>query len=1253
MKFVKRNTSRKSEGSEKIISFNSSSGSSSTSSGTSLESHNIWGQPFDGTSDVSGDMQNVGKITATGDIQTDGKLIIKQVDEEGNQIEDGDLNIAVNNNKAEFSGKENYVFDNIITADKDLIVNKDAHISGNTWLYNYLYGKDATFEDISAYNISSSDIINQGTIKTQNLEVTGTAHFFQLMIDKVKAAGGAVLFTPANGFYIDMVEAVTDGYKLYWQADVDGQNQIDNMWKVNDQALCMSFNQKTDTTYNISNKYYWSLVTDVSSQPITMDGRNYHYITISTITKDGTVNPEIGDTIAMLGYRGTDDKKRQSAIYISAYTSLDKGLTAPLLAQYQGINDFNLESHRKSYFDAVGAKFVGNFEVSNGQTIEDYINNKIDGAKSVAPYIGANGNWFIWNSNTKAYKDSGVKAEGKDGASGTNGTNGKDAEFYKLQPVQELAVVDKNGTLGISLMYNIKHIKGTNEFTVGASNAGYYVRFKPNTSSNYISLSLNTTAPSYTNSSYQTNYHKQSTKIEYLTIQLVSGGLVKDTRVVPVQFAASATLEITDSIKTTVQDNTTSITDLAGKVQTNTNNISSITQKANSIESKVTSNTTTINNLSGSVTSLQSDMSDVKQTASSITSTVSSMKDEIIGENCMLGLNGQGWSSNTIYTDAGNSFHCESTDWFQSHPIEDFNGDYTFSFNLWSTNGDNLQIKILDFTQTYYDDGIYNQYVDFGTYTPCKILTTSSSVSNVTLTNYATSGTSSTWTYTNTETITLAVGDNVAVRVTNNTNSRYNSIYGTVSAINTSSKSVTVKAIALLDQPNTICTLSCPMDKKDGTDINYLHYDEKLGRYWIRFKESRGTAKTFVILFRNLSTSSIGYISRLMLEEGVEYPHKYNSTGQASQSMIKQTANEILMSVNNTYLKIGDGNITLNGDTQVNGALTLTNSDQGFILSGGKGITEIMPKSIGDYQTFQQKSSRTIKTSGNYQAIGGGGSFGSYSTSHITYNWTVRQPLGKLSKGSYIQLTEYGATVRLTNSGTVLGYPNAIFRFYEDGVLKSTLDTVRASSKNPLGSYTTSAEADITVVGVFSYNTTSSDIGWTGGGMIPTATLGVGWTNILPTSAYMLIGYDGIAINFGSNKSAFIGSEAAIFNYGDYQLKISDKGISKQNRRNVYVVRGNGTTSSPITYTVEDPIDTVLCIAINSKVIFPSNPYDGQEIKIFDKSKDNCYVNSNGKYIVSCNGYGTGSVWTNTELRDRVPRLYTYMNGKWYEEYTG
>lgn len=1091
----------------------SSSGfSNSKNVTTSLDTHNIWGQPFNGTEDVSGNLQNVGSITASGNIQTEGDIIIRQLDEENQVVNDGDLTISVKDKAATFSGKDKYTFDGAIEgtgikANGNLDVTGASNMNGVTVNGDAAFNKNIEVKGQSKLNdVSSNNITNSDTIKTKNLEVTGSAHFFELIIDKIKAAGGAVLFTPANGFKVDIVESVTDGYKLYWQADDGSGNQADNMWKVNDQALCMSFNQaKEGTNHNISNKYYWSLVTAVSdtNQPVSIEEKKYHYIVISTVTKDGTVNPEIGDTIAMLGYRGTDDKKRQSAIYISAYTSLDKGLTAPLLAQYQGINDFNLESHRKSYFDASGAKFVGNFEVSNGQTIEDYVNEMLNDVEAAgAPYIGSDGYWYVWDNTLKKYVKTNTKAEGKDGNSinikgetvghyrnwaawvkdtsvsidiyekillddssdwsetnaldgtvytgfkkptvmryvsapdhnydafaasigdcyidkdgylwiatasqwnnvgkikgedgkdgkdgingtnGTNGTNGKDAEFYKLQPVKELAVVDKNGTLGISLMYNIKHIKGTNEFTVGASNAGYYVRFKPNTSSNYISLSLNTTAPLYTNAKFQTNYHKQGTKIEYLTVQLVSDSLVKDTRVVPVQFAASATLEITDSIKTTVQDNTTSISDLAGKVQTNTNNISTVTQKANSIESKVTSNTTTINNLSGSVTSLQSDMSDVKQTASSITSTVSSMKDEIIGENCMLGLNGQGWSNNTVYNDAGNSFHCESTDWFQSHPIEDFNGDYTFSFNLWSTNGGNLQIKILDFTQTYYDDGIYNQYVDFGTYTPCKILTTSSSVSNVTLINYATSGKSSTWTYTNTETITLAVGDNVAVRVTNNTNSRYNSIYGTVSAINTSSKSVTVKAIALLDQPNTICTLLCPMDKKDGTDINQLHYDEKLGRYWIRFKESRGATKTFVILFGNLDTSSIGYISRLMLEEGVEYPHKYNSTGQASQSMIKQTAGNIKVEVydelnKSTGIDIKSGSITLNADkTIIKGNLNITDTKNGLTVyetavDNNKNILipriNLQPKEIADItamanDTYDQYNDSVNQTDNN------------------------------------------------------------------------------------------------------------------------------------------------------------------------------------------------------------------------------------------------------------------------------------------------
>ena len=128
----------------------------------------------------------------------------------------------------------------------------------------------------------------------------------------------------------------------------------------------------------------------------------YHYIEISKSVCDGTVNPSEGDNIVMLGYRGTDDTARQSAVYISAYSSLDTGLTAPLLAYYRGINDFNLDTHRTSYWDVKGAKFVGNFELTNGKTVEqymqeqikdmqNYVTNRLDNLEISIPYIKATG----------------------------------------------------------------------------------------------------------------------------------------------------------------------------------------------------------------------------------------------------------------------------------------------------------------------------------------------------------------------------------------------------------------------------------------------------------------------------------------------------------------------------------------------------------------------------------------------------------------------------------------------------------------------------------------------------------------------------------------------------------------------------------------------------------------------------------------------------------------------------------------------
>lgn len=501
MKFVKRNTTKGSEGSNVTIKSYSNSSSSSSSS---LTSHNIWGQPFDGTNDVTGDMQNVGSITATGNIQTDGDIIIKQLDTDGNEVEGGDLTMSVENADAQFSGKENYIFDGKIKGNSAEITN-NIEVGGKGSFDSDLTVKGISkLKDVTSNNISNADTIrtknlesygnstlndvtsnnitNSDTIKTKNLEVTGSAHFFELIIDKVKAAGGAVLFTPANGFKVDIVESVTDGYKLYWQADDGSGNQADNMWKVNDQALCRSFNQaKEGTNHNISNKYYWSLVTAVSdtNQPVSIKEKKYHYIVISTVTKDGTVNPEIGDSIVMCGYRGTDDNARQSAIYISAYSSLDKGLTAPLLAQYQGINDFNLESHRKSYFDANKSKFVGDFSTESGTTFDDLV-TKVDNIsesvkmissqdyyllsdKNTGITLGTSG-WtttytsptetqrYLWKCTKYHYGyNNDVWSNPIIVAEYIKATNGKDAEYYMIEYTNKIlsVYVDDNNTNGI------------------------------------------------------------------------------------------------------------------------------------------------------------------------------------------------------------------------------------------------------------------------------------------------------------------------------------------------------------------------------------------------------------------------------------------------------------------------------------------------------------------------------------------------------------------------------------------------------------------------------------------------------------------------------------------------------------------------------------------------------------------------------------------------------------------------------------
>lgn len=861
-------------------------------------------------------------------------------------------------------------------------------------------GKTVTAKTINAdvgniKDIYSDNITNKKMIKTKDLTVTGTAHFFELVIDKIKAAGGAALFTPADGFDIDVVEAVENGYKLYWRCEVDGKVR-QNMWQVNDQAICMSFNQaKVGVSYNVSNKYYWSLVTAVSEydKPVTLsDGNKYNWITISTVTFDGTVNPEVGDSIAMLGYRGTDDEARQSAIYIGAYASFDKYIDAPFIAQYKGIKDFDIEKYRTSWWSLKTNKFVGDFVIeSSGKNVVDFINEQV---KVVDDKVDSSVTALNTTINEK-YSSLSATIDGVNTKVVNNTTS-----ITKL--TENLNDTNKN------LEETNKNLDTTN---------GNITKLEKTVKENYSTLdqkadAINAKVVANTNS-----ITKLGTNIE-----TTNGNITKLETSVNEKYAA---LDIkADGISSKVSDNTTKITTLGTNLDTTnanvtslkktvTENYSTLDQKADSISSTVSSHTQIIEGLDGRVTTNTQNISNIKQTADSINSTVQSI-----------------------------------------------NGDYV------------------------------------------------------------------------------------------------------------------------------------------------------------------------------------------------------------SKSLLQQTSNSILASVNDTYIKIGDDNITLGGNTTVKGSLTLTQNDQGFKLVGPDGVTEIMAKSVGTYDEFKSANTSTQNVVKSVNCNGAQ----STTDGILRFEGGIIIYLGDRKKGDFIKIRFNTFESKVTNGWTGSSFTNSfeisnsfsakVMNQYNSAVLHNW-NTVYAGSEYSytFDSNTPNARIYVTFKGNTLYSTWIGNYDVMHGGKpmpMPNAHIQLTGTVTLPTGAHMLIGYDGWGVNFGNNKTVYCGKDGFVACYGNNEFRITSEGISHNNMATTHTIIGSSSSSSPAIYEVKDPVDLVLCKSGYCKIRMPKTPYNGQTIKVLDKSPNETWIDFNGKYVCpSDSKYESRSLNSNWACKGTCPRLFTYLDNTWYEEYMG
>lgn len=317
----------------------SGGGYANTTVNTTVNSVKIWGQPHDHTSDVDGDITTSGSITAQGTLEANSIHSNTTIEAGG----------AISGDDGIFGGDVSCV---------------DVHCSN----INCAGDIEANTVDTNELTATDGTITN---LVTDFLTVTKQAHFFELIIDKLKSNSGQVILSAANA-KIDKVVKNEEDYYCYWRKKDETTNKaIDNEFVLNDQVRCQTFNAQEGTNYNGSNKYYWRLVTEVGTDTTTIDGEEVvcNYVALSDTDKDGTSVPEVGDEIVQLGNR--TDTTRQSAIILSSIASIDSNVQAPSIVQYTGINGYTLDGHILNQMAANGNTFTGDFKVITGNTTTD------------------------------------------------------------------------------------------------------------------------------------------------------------------------------------------------------------------------------------------------------------------------------------------------------------------------------------------------------------------------------------------------------------------------------------------------------------------------------------------------------------------------------------------------------------------------------------------------------------------------------------------------------------------------------------------------------------------------------------------------------------------------------------------------------------------------------------------------------------------------------------------------------------------
>lgn len=240
---------------------------------------------------------------------------------------------------------------------------------------SYSFDKDGNLVIESARSRDFDEMLQNGfalkrnptsgkyTLSISDLFVFGRMVINTLEVRKKYAIGGNVYLSGASS-KIQHVEKVYSedgetvvGYKCYILKD-DGTMATQNNWVVGDQALCQTFDIEEGVYQNVSNQYYWRLVTQVSEENVAItekyidkdgneqirelyEGQKFAWVVLSKDDCDTNSGiPASGDTIVLDGHRlteneDTDYTERTNVLMLEA-----TGSGSPRIIALTGVVDY-------------------------------------------------------------------------------------------------------------------------------------------------------------------------------------------------------------------------------------------------------------------------------------------------------------------------------------------------------------------------------------------------------------------------------------------------------------------------------------------------------------------------------------------------------------------------------------------------------------------------------------------------------------------------------------------------------------------------------------------------------------------------------------------------------------------------------------------------------------------------------------------------------------------------------------------------